>query len=442
MLNKIVFRNFKSFTDLTLDLHVNAKKAKKFAAIYGENGSGKSHVVDAVRILRVSMITLVQATEFGRFRDKLISENNGINVDIPQDFPSTFPNVVNGTHRIGRQDDTSLEFELLIDGVNANYTVAYNASGMLTHERLDYLGNKSRVTLFDITSDTGVINQEIHKNFFAGDNNLQKGFISDLNQSIVKYWGKHSLLAILQLISYESNSNYLALNLNNNVREFINQISTISMIGHNQQGIVNTGEISDFVSGVTSLENENELTMIEHSLYLFFSALYADILDVHYVKQPVENGIRYDLYFTKLSTGEKLEIPFVYESEGTNNLMKLFPYLLNAIKGYVVVIDEIDNGIHDLLMKVIISHIQDAIQGQLIFTTHNTLMLNEIETNQVYLLNVDNNGTRDISTISEYKKTRTAANNNVQKKYLSGAYDGIPYTTDIDFETIANDWIR
>lgn len=41
--------------------------------------------------------------------------------------------------------------------------------------------------------------------------------------------------------------------------------------------------------------------------------------------------------------------------------------------GVTVVYDEIDNGIHDLLLKNILESMVDHITGQLIITTHNTI---------------------------------------------------------------------
>ena len=34
---------------------------------------------------------------------------------------------------------------------------------------------------------------------------------------------------------------------------------------------------------------------------------------------------------------------------------------------------------------------------------------------------------------------RTQRNNNMQKKYLGGAYDGIPYSSFVDFEQITDE---
>ena len=57
MFKKIFFQNFKSFSNLTFDL-INRGRPKNVIAIYGENGSGKSNIVDAFKLLRLSMDTI------------------------------------------------------------------------------------------------------------------------------------------------------------------------------------------------------------------------------------------------------------------------------------------------------------------------------------------------------------------------------------------------
>jgi AAA15 family ATPase/GTPase len=46
--------------------------------------------------------------------------------------------------------------------------------------------------------------------------------------------------------------------------------------------------------------------------------------------------------------------------------------MLEVVTGSVAVIDEFDTGIHDLLVKALVTSLYDSIEGQLIMTTHNT----------------------------------------------------------------------
>ena len=69
--------------------------------------------------------------------------------------------------------------------------------------------------------------------------------------------------------------------------------------------------------------------------------------------------------------------------------MEIIRSLLGAFCGVTVVYDEIDNGIHDLLLKNVLSSMLDDITGQLIITTHNTYLLESVNVKSVYVITVD-----------------------------------------------------
>ena len=70
-----------------------------------------------------------------------------------------------------------------------------------------------------------------------------------------------------------------------------------------------------------------------------------------------------------------IDVKYDLESCGTLGLLELLPHFVAANHDTVAVIDEIDNGIHDYLLKELIESIAPCIHGQLIFTTHNMLFL-------------------------------------------------------------------
>ena len=55
MITYIELKNFKSFKNTRFDFRKGKKSYKKFVAIYGENGSGKSNFVDSLSFLRLSL---------------------------------------------------------------------------------------------------------------------------------------------------------------------------------------------------------------------------------------------------------------------------------------------------------------------------------------------------------------------------------------------------
>ena len=133
--------------------------------------------------------------------------------------------------------------------------------------------------------------------------------------------------------------------------------------------------------------------------------------------------------------GEIKSIPSKIESAGTRRILEQFNALIGALLGETVILDEIDNGIHDVLMKNIIMSIKDEITGQLIITTHNTLLLEVLPKENIYILSTDYNGNKTINSIKEYG-IKIQKNNNARDLYFNGVFGGIPTTNYIDFEEI------
>ena len=107
--------------------------------------------------------------------------------------------------------------------------------------------------------------------------------------------------------------------------------------------------------------------------------------------------------------------------------------LLGLFCGVTVVYDEIDDGIHDVLLKNIITSMMDQISGQLIITTHNTLLLESIDVRSAYVIQVDYMGNKVARCFDEFSIQNT---NNARIKYLKGIFGGTPYIDGIDYDLI------
>ena len=193
--------------------------------------------------------------------------------------------------------------------------------------------------------------------------------------------------------------------------------------------------LADLKSGVISKNKIDEIKKYENVLNIFFTQAYADIKSVKYVIEEKDDKIRYKLFFNKMIGGTLKSIPIELESEGTKKIIEEFDTLIGAIMGETVIIDEIDNGIHDLLMKNIILSIKDEITGQLIITTHNTLLLEILPKECIYILSADYEGNKYINSIKEYGIT-IQKNHNARDLYFKGLFGGIPTTSYVDFEEI------
>lgn len=117
-------------------------------------------------------------------------------------------------------------------------------------------------------------------------------------------------------------------------------------------------------------------------------------------------------------------------------LLDILPFLLMGVNGETVVIDELDTGIHDLLVHNLLSNILDSVKGQLIITTHNTMLLEtEIDPAYIYTFMVDKDANKSLMPIVSYED-RKHPNLNYRSRYLKGMYGGVPISGDIDFDEL------
>ena len=131
-------------------------------------------------------------------------------------------------------------------------------------------------------------------------------------------------------------------------------------------------------------------------------------------------------------------LPLSDESDGTRKLMALAPCIEQVLKcGGVLLVDELEKEMHPILMELIISKFQSPISNpnhaQLIFTTHNTELLNMelLRKDQIYFVDKSRkDGSSSLYSISDFA---TPTSENVRKGYLMGKYGATP---DIELEEI------
>ena len=160
--------------------------------------------------------------------------------------------------------------------------------------------------------------------------------------------------------------------------------------------------------------------------------LYSDIKEVYYEKRIMDDNSLPPLHVKKVIAGKVRDVLFDYESFGTKRIIDLVDAMIAVMNGYTVICDEIDTGIHDLLMKSILTSLAANAPGQLIITTHNTLLLESIDPQSAYVIYVDCDGNKEARCFADYEG-RIQKTNNMRNLYLKGMYGGIPYASEIDF---------
>lgn len=116
------------------------------------------------------------------------------------------------------------------------------------------------------------------------------------------------------------------------------------------------------------------------------------------------------------------------ESEGTKTLFRMMASMIDIIRnGRILLIDEIDTSLHTQLVEFIIGMFNASERAQLVYTSHNTHLLNTNfqRRDQVYFVNKRNDGSSDLYSLYDYKDFRDTLD--MEKAYLQGRFDAIPY---------------
>ena len=127
------------------------------------------------------------------------------------------------------------------------------------------------------------------------------------------------------------------------------------------------------------------------------------------------------------------ELDLGTESNGIQKLYQIFPLIFYALtKKRIILIDEIETGLHPTLIKKIIQLFQNKefnkFGSQLIFTTHLTSILDStlLRRDQIWFTerNLENNYSTEIFPLSEIKGVRIS--DNLERDYLKGEYVNVP----------------
>lgn len=438
MFTKITLENFRSFDHIVFDLTEKGNVPKHLAVLYGENGAGKSNLMSAFVLLPELTRTMDVRDAYERLltRDAIFQDEKMEKVMREQMRHSLrdMSAIIKDYRMIDCEDPIVAEYEFNINGNNGCYRVEFGQDEIV-HERLEYVLNRRRGLYFDCSSDGIMINDTV----IQGTNG--KDFLVDVKETAKRYWGKHSLLAIL-LYEMKDKSNAFGRdnvteNFNTVLREFRGLSCAVSMGNKSWEGLSSKLQVLKRpLQGHLSLRRETELDYASDFFTQLFTSVDLSVRKIFYKKEFHDDEIYYKLIEEKYIAGNYRRIDFERESAGNCQLLNISCYLLTACMGGVVILDEAEANIHDLLFQKLLEEIRPILKGQVIMTTHNTMLMEaSFAREATYILSVDpdNPSDKKIRCISDYRK-RTYAANNIRNKYLNCEYGGVPELRQTEFQ--------
>jgi AAA15 family ATPase/GTPase len=127
-----------------------------------------------------------------------------------------------------------------------------------------------------------------------------------------------------------------------------------------------------------------------------------------------------------------------FESDGTQRLLALATPIIDAIdKGSILAIDELDNSLHTELVEAIVklfnSRETNPNNAQLIFTTHDTNLLNQafFRRDQIWFTQKDTFGASELYSLVEFKSRNDLE---LEKNYLKGKFGATPNISSLGLE--------
>ena len=140
-----------------------------------------------------------------------------------------------------------------------------------------------------------------------------------------------------------------------------------------------------------------------------------------------------ELFFQHRVGSRNFYIPFTNESLGTQRLFTLAGPILGVLqRGDLAIVDELESSLHPLLVRRLLELFHDSkvnTKGaQLVFTTHNTQLLDQstFRRDQIWLVEKDTSEATRLVPLTEFQIRKDLS---LEKAYLDGRFGAIPILT-------------
>lgn len=430
MFSKVVVDNFTSFDHFEFDLIENKtdKKAKRLAIVYGENGIGKTCLVKIFDFLVQTFISLVANEELfkliGRLKENKLQDSFMSSLFNTSITEQRITGILKKYYKINASENMKVSYECIIKKNKYIYTMVFNKTSIIQEKLLC-----NGLVVFACNGNK----LEMPESYF-----LNNEFNDKLKTLFDMYFGdKHTFVSCLVSQRRNVSASFFKQSISKELIMFLDMLHSMTVITRDiptsQQEFGSENYSEDFLTPIVSgdynqrLQRKMEKTQV--ALSMFFSSLYSNIHSLEYHIDTNQSGKQtYHLYFVENNCGHMIRIPYELESTGTKRLVSLFTSLYDIAKNNrIIVIDEIDYGINDILLKSILESLEDGICGQFIITTHNTLLLKNSIKKNIYLLDRDENQNVCSYSLDEFGR-KIQPKTDIIGQYLKGLYGGVPQT--------------
>ena len=366
--------------------------------IYGQNGSGKTALVEALAIIKC-----------------LIS-----GASIPYEIYSGL---------LSKEDQTELTTVFFIEQGEAKYKASYNACLRINEEQKKIEIHKEKIVYWTRGSTWRAERDiEFENPYYDYDN------ADILVQKELKVVSKHfnylkdiTFLSSMQNLALISAQNYRSVFFNQNVLRSIRELSNtqeitsfrdvitgiqqfglvdLNVVKVNQLGSININQIIPI-----NIHNETESTITQEVIPLivagvaevpetYLHEVQAAMAAINIAIRSIVPGLQIDLRkkvdIEKPDGSKVIQVEaysnrdgktflIKYESEGIKRIISILNYLISVFNnpGVCLVVDELDSGIFEYLLGELLGMMNKEMKGQLIFTSHNLRILEKLDAQNI-----------------------------------------------------------
>jgi len=399
----ITIHNFKNVIDGSLSFENMRKDYRaSIVGLYGQNGSGKTALIDALELLKYALCGSTIPEKFAdyinvdsdvatllydfvvktpeetstvsyQFSIRSVSDTSGRNVDSIQPTEHKkrvcicneilkCPILSEKKIRIGKLVDTDTS-ELFLPRPKRQLLVGNDKESDMDLQVAKKLSSAQSRSFVFSREFLGAVRNTVKQ---SANSEPELSFYASLIESLVNF-GNHELFVI-----NTTNSGLISLNAQPLVFKFaagnLGAIGSM-MIPLNEPALI-PQKAKDVVTKVIQTMNV-VLQKIIPGLTISIKDLGTQVLE------NGEMGSRIQLMSHKNSR----EIPLCYESEGIKKIVSILQLLIVVYNqmSITVAIDELDSGVSEYLLGELLSIISERGKGQLIFTSHNLRPLETLD---------------------------------------------------------------
>lgn len=387
-----------------------SQKAVKTMAIFGKNASGKSNLIGAMYYFENFILN--QFVDKGNLEDEV-------------DYGNIISSFKGSVFMLSEEKNEESEFEILF--INDGNTYQYGFSLLNSFDGKDYkiaeewlLYNDKEV--FDrkkteVTPGKKYV-KELKNILKVREDRLYLGTLDYFSDGVVK-----EIVDGLKNYFTDKLRIYSEITVDLGVKPFFLSYSIPNRIGEDEEykrvleNLIHEADIG--IQGLSVSENLDEKTR-EQSPYI--------IKTIHNVYDENNNIVGTQDFDLEM------------ESAGTLRYISFAKYIIDIIeKGGTFIVDELTARLHPILTRFIIEIFQSDLNkgAQLIFTTHDIMLMNRDEFRRDEITFVEKNE-KGVSTVFSLSDIKVRSDASYMKDYVAGKYGAIPITGDI--KTIYEHW--